>query len=67
MDLPILALTPKQIALRALEKMPDDIGADALREELEDILQFWVRVRSATPEDLVSNDEVKKRFEKWLK
>ena len=67
MDLPILSLTPKQLALRALESMPDDIAMDVLQEKLDDILDFWTRIRDAKPEDFVSPEEVKKRFAKWLK
>lgn len=68
MDLPVsLPATAKELALRALARLPDDASAEQIREQLEVVLTLWTRVKSFDADSVVSNEEVWKRFEKWLK
>ena len=68
MELPLdLPATAKELVLRALASIPDDATAGEIRERVDVVLTLWTRVKGYDPAAVVSNEEVWKRFEKWLK
>ncbi len=60
-------MTPKQEALHALTDLPDEAGIEEAIERLHLLLKVHRGIAQADSGDTVSQEEARRRMERWLR
>jgi len=60
-------MNTKEIAIQTIEKLPNDVGYDEILQTLYIKAKFENGIKDIEDGNGISNEEAKKRLEKWLK